>query len=38
VVPDVPVIARLSFLDRFLPAWIIAAMAIGIGLGRAIRA
>ncbi|MGI8695359.1 MAG: ACR3 family arsenite efflux transporter [Mycobacteriales bacterium] len=31
-----PVLARLSRLDRFLPVWIIAAMVIGIGLGRAI--
>ena len=34
--PEAPVVARLSFLDRFLPIWIIAAMAVGIGLGRAI--
>ncbi len=33
---DTPVIARLSFLDRLLPVWIVAAMAVGIGLGRAI--
>ena len=34
--PDAPVLKRLSTLDRFLPVWIIAAMVIGIGLGRAI--
>lgn len=27
---------RLSFLDRLLPVWILAAMALGIGVGRAV--
>ncbi len=36
VSPEAPVIARLSFLDRLLPLWIILAMGAGIGLGRAI--
>jgi len=31
---DAPVIGRLSTLDRFLPVWIIAAMAAGLLLGR----
>jgi len=32
--PAAPVLARLSVLDRFLPVWIVAAMACGLLLGR----
>jgi ACR3 family arsenite transporter len=32
---DTPVMARLSTLDRYLPVWIVAAMALGLVLGRA---
>jgi ACR3 family arsenite transporter len=31
---NTPVVARLPVLDRLLPVWIAAAMAVGIGLGR----
>ncbi|WP_346619383.1 ACR3 family arsenite efflux transporter [Blastococcus montanus] len=31
---DAPVLQKLSTLDRFLPVWIVAAMALGLGLGR----
>ena len=33
---EAQVLKKLSTLDRFLPVWIIAAMAIGLGLGRLI--
>ena len=33
---EAPVLQQMSVLDRFLPVWILAAMALGIGLGRAI--
>jgi ACR3 family arsenite transporter len=33
---EAPVLERLGRLDRFLPVWILAAMALGLGLGRLI--
>ncbi len=33
---ETPVLDRLSRLDRFLPVWILAAMGVGLGLGRLI--
>jgi len=33
---DAPVLQRLSTLDRFLPVWILAAMTLGLVLGRLI--
>ena len=33
---DGAVIGRLSFVDRFLPVWILAAMGLGLGLGRGV--
>ncbi|WP_327675262.1 MULTISPECIES: ACR3 family arsenite efflux transporter [unclassified Streptomyces] len=34
--PEQGVAGRLSFLDRYLALWILAAMAVGLGLGRLI--
>jgi ACR3 family arsenite transporter len=33
---DAPVLQRLSALDRYLPVWIVAAMAAGLVLGRSV--
>ncbi|MEU5656893.1 ACR3 family arsenite efflux transporter [Streptomyces sp. NPDC047737] len=34
--PEQAVAGRLSFLDRYLAVWILAAMAVGLGLGRVV--
>jgi arsenite transporter len=34
---DRPVLRKLSMLDRFLPVWIIAAMVVGLILGKAVK-
>ncbi|MER6308072.1 ACR3 family arsenite efflux transporter [Streptomyces sp. NPDC001657] len=34
--PEQAVARRLSFLDRYLAVWILAAMAVGLGLGRVV--
>ncbi|MGH3601280.1 MAG: ACR3 family arsenite efflux transporter, partial [Pseudonocardiaceae bacterium] len=34
--PPAGVVGRLSTLDRFLPVWILAAMALGLAAGRLI--
>lgn len=34
--PEKAVAGRLSFLDRYLAVWILAAMAVGLGLGRVV--
>ena len=34
--PGEPALARLSVVDRFLPVWILSAMALGLGFGRLI--
>lgn len=34
---EAPVLGRLSFLDRYLPAWILLAMGLGLGLGRGVH-
>ena len=33
---DATVLGKLSLLDRFLPVWILLAMALGLGLGKSI--